>query len=99
LVQSQQDRLDDPISVRQNIVVPEAQNEPALLFEKRCAAFVSGAVHVLTAVRFNNKAMPRAGKIDDERIDRILAPKPATGQAPIPQRSPEPALGVSGDLA
>jgi hypothetical protein len=83
-----QDRLDDTTSVGKHVVVPEANHAPTLSFEKSRATLVRGVSGVLAAIDFDDEVMLRAGEIDDEAADRMLAAKPVSGQPTIAQCRP-----------
>ena len=70
-----QNRLDDPVGVRQNLIVPEPQYAPTLLLKPNSAPPVVVAVRVLTAICLDDETMSGAGEIDDKASNRILPPK------------------------
>ena len=62
------DGRDDAIEVAQNIVVPEADDAPALYFEVAGPGFVvGGALAVLAAIDFDDELFGAGGEVGDVR--------------------------------
>src|SRR5260370_29242515 len=77
-----ENRQDHAICIRQHIVVPEAQNTVAPLFEPARPGRVTLFIRrVLSAVHFNDELRCRAQEIDDVGADRLLAAKAESPRA------------------
>jgi len=82
-LESSQNRLDDPVGVAENVVVPKSDHLPALALEPSCSARVPCIVRMLTAIDLDHKAVFGAGEIDNEPTDWVLSPELVPQQAPI----------------
>ncbi|MBB3919398.1 hypothetical protein GGQ65_006743 [Rhizobium fabae] len=80
------------VDIAQDVVVPEAQNSPAVCLETSSPDVVIGDVRskrVLRAVYFDNKAMGGANEIDDVAGNRHLSAEAETHQAMSTKLVPE----------
>jgi hypothetical protein len=78
-----QDDRDHARCVREDVVVPEAQDAPALTFEPRRPACISFALIVLAAISFDDKLMSGVREVDDITAYRMLAAELVSTQAPV----------------
>ena len=62
--------------IREDVVIPEAQDAESLRTQERIACGIRRRIHVLSAIGFDHEVRIEAGEIDHERTDRILAAKP-----------------------
>jgi hypothetical protein len=60
-----QNCLDHPIGVGKNVVVPEAQHFPILVFEPSRSARVCPALRMLAAIDFDHQPVFGAREVDD----------------------------------
>jgi hypothetical protein len=86
--------LDHPARILPHIIVPEPHNPPALSFEPGRAPFVVFGRDVLAAIHLDHQPQLDAGKIGNERTDRMLAAEFVSSKAPIAQKTPKGALGI-----
>jgi hypothetical protein len=87
-------RFKNAFGIRQNIVIPQAQNAVALGEEKGIAPFVSRIDRVLPAIDLDNQTALAADKIDDVRTNRLLAHEFAVSQSSWAKMIPEFQFGV-----
>ena len=86
-------RSDDHGAHWQDVVVPEAENAPALAAQRCISAVVFTGLGMLTAIAFDDELSLQARKIDDIGRDRKLSSKSAPKLA-VSQGIPEGPLGV-----
>ena len=90
-------RLDDGLQhsrgVRKDLVVPEAQNAPALPLQLAVAQVMIGGAGMLAAIGLDDQPRFNADEIDDVGWDGEVAAK-MTAQLPPPQATPKNPLGV-----
>jgi len=82
----------DIVDILQDIVVPEAENSPAIRFKATGANLIIGLialVGMLRAVYFNDKLFRRTGEINDVTGDGQLATEAETHEAVGAQFIPE----------
>lgn len=86
-----QDKLRSPVGVRFDVIIPEPNDSPAVLFQEcRSLRVVSRRrFSVLTAIEFNRQPRFAAGQIDDVRADNEL---PGESRPVLPQPQPKQAL-------
>jgi hypothetical protein len=78
-----------PIEIRQNVIVPEAQDAKPLFFEKRRPPGVILSLFImLAAVCLNHQSTLEAYEIYDIRPNPDLPSKLATHDLPAPQTGP-----------
>ena len=94
-----QDGLCHTLDICQNIVVPEAQHAPVVIFKPLRTPGIVRVVNVLAAVNLNDEPTRYACEISDERTDRSLPAEFVALKLPIAQSIPKPALGVGRVLA
>src|SRR5207253_9930686 len=73
---------------------PEPQNTPSLRLKGRHASSIILIFCMLPAIGFDDQAVLDACEINNDRIDRILAPELESLEAPIAQCKPQPPLGI-----
>src|SRR5260221_14717746 len=78
-----QDRRQNAFRIRENVIVPKADDTPAAAFKPCRALRISGALIVLAAIRLDHEVMLRAGEVDDKPADRMLAAEFIVLQAPV----------------
>lgn len=88
LLQLLQDHLRDPVDIRQNIVVPKADNPPSMVYEIVGAALIADIVIMLSTIRFDDETVLTTGEIGNERADWKLAVKFIPSQLPTTQNRP-----------
>jgi hypothetical protein len=72
--QRESDSLENPISIAQGFVIPEAKHAIALSFEIRCAGFIGSPLQrVVTAVQLDDQLGFRTAEVRDERANGVLA--------------------------
>src|ERR1700730_8760791 len=91
-------RLDDPVGVAENVVVPKSDHLPALALEPSWSARVPCIVRMLTAIDLDHKPVFGAGEIDNETTDWVLSPELVHQQAAIAQSRPHASLGIGRGL-
>ncbi|MBB4047541.1 hypothetical protein GGR45_001052 [Sphingomonas zeae] len=65
--------MDDAFQIAQDVVVPEADDAPALRFEVAGSGFVIGSAFVmLSAINLDDQLFRPGGEIRDVRADRDL---------------------------
>ena len=69
------DRCQDTLTVRQDFVVPEPKNAPALSPELTIAQVMVTGLRMLAAIRFDDQAGFKASEVDDVGRDGELASK------------------------
>jgi hypothetical protein len=79
-VQRVGNRLQHPLDVLENLVVPKSQHAIATVYQPLIANRIAFVGRVLTAVDFNNKPPLAADKINDEWSNRLLTDKLAAVQ-------------------
>jgi hypothetical protein len=92
------DMLADIVDVTQNVIVPEAENDPAIQFQtaRSCEICRGGAViGVLGAIDLDNQLFLRAGEIDYITSDRELPSETKPHQPMRAKLIPEFELGFS----
>ena len=89
-----QDCILNALSVRENLIIPKANDPPAALFQPRRSPLVGTVVSMLTAIRLDNEAMRDTHEVDDGRANRTLTAKLVTSPATAPQSSPQTPLGI-----
>ena len=82
-LQGLQDGFGHTLDVHQNIVVPEAQHAPVVIFKPLRAPGIIRVVNVLAAVNLNDEPMRYAHEITDERTDRSLPAEFVAFKLPI----------------
>jgi hypothetical protein len=85
------DCLQHAGAIFENIIVPEAEDPPALRPQSRVSPVVITGLSVLAAIRFNDQARSEAREIDD--VWRKLAAK-APAKALTAQFAPQRLLGT-----
>jgi hypothetical protein len=88
LLQHLQHRDLYALGVRQNVVVPKANDLPAATLEPEAAAPVVFIVRVLSAIGLDDEAMLDASEIGDEGPERMLTAEFVMLQQPPAQRRP-----------
>ena len=89
------DHGSDPLRVRQNVVVPKAQDAEALAPQEVCSADLLFRLPVMpTAIDLDDQPGLVTDKIGDIASDWNLATKPATIQLASTEHSPQRALTV-----
>lgn len=84
------------IQLLQHVGIPEAKDgEPLALKELAASLIFLLPLSVLTSVKLDDKLALDATEVDDERWNRVLAPKFRAVALSGPQTLPEPALRVS----
>jgi len=87
------DGLDNTFQVAQNVVVPEADDAPALGFEiAGSGVVISGALVVLAAINLDDQPFGARSEVCDVGSDRDLAVKAYPRDLTTGQRSPQPSL-------
>jgi hypothetical protein len=89
-----ENRFEHAFGVGEDVVVPEANDTPALAGEPFGPPFIGGILAVLAAVRLNNQPVLGAGEVDDEPADRMLSSEPVAAEPSCAKVSPETNLGV-----
>ena len=85
--------LADILDVANDVVIPEPQDGPAILFEPRCPRFFTGSIPMLGAVDFDDQLLLRTSKVDDVAGNRKL-PSEAKPHQPVSTKFvPELELG------
>jgi hypothetical protein len=87
---------EDALQVRQDIIVPVANDHNALLSKPSRAAIV-GLLHlfrVLPAVDLHRQAEARAIEVDGEGPDRMLPPEMKPVELIAAKRAPQPRFSV-----
>jgi hypothetical protein len=92
------DQDDDPVCIRQNLVVPELHHQPPVRLEKPVASIVFSNFGVLSAIRLDRDTKRRAREIEHERRYGMLTPE-MPAQCVSSQSGPETAFGVRGRSA
>jgi hypothetical protein len=87
------DRLQYAGAVGENLVVPEAENAPALRSQRGVSAVVVAGAGMLAAIGFDDQASFKADEIDNIRGDRKLASE-APAEAAAAQFSAQRLLGI-----
>jgi hypothetical protein len=89
-----QERLRHTFGVEQNIIVPEAQHTPSMLFKPFRSVGIICVVEMLAAIQLDHQFMSDTDEIGDKGPDRPLPPEFVICELPAPQRVPKPALGI-----
>ena len=71
--QSQADRLQDPLEIRRDVAVPEAQDTKTLTLEPSVALEIVLTVGVVQTIGFNNQIAFETHKVHNEPTDGLLA--------------------------
>ena len=88
-------RFEHAFGVGENVVVPEANDAPAVSGEPLGALLITGDVlTVLAAICFNDEPLLGASEVDDKGADRVLPPEAIAGESSRTQVSPQTDLGV-----
>jgi hypothetical protein len=87
------DRLQDPLGVLQDVVVPEADDAIAERFEDLRAGSVRFG-RMLSSVDLNREAQWSAGEVGDKRANRKLADELRAFEAAAAQIVPKSVLGI-----
>ena len=90
------DGLHHHFCSHQDIIVPEANDAPALLPQHDVASNISCRRVVSPAIGLDHQMMLRTGEVNDKRWDWVLAAEFAAGDATITQQVPKQALGTGG---
>jgi hypothetical protein len=98
-VQRFQYRGRDTIAIRQNVIVPKADNPPAMALEPRGALLVIVIVEMLAAISLHDETMHNTSEVRDEWPDRALTTEFVALEPISPQHRPEPALGIGHGVA
>ena len=94
-----QDHIQHRISPQQHVIVPEPQHSIPGSLKLACAPqIVSGLLHMLTTIEFNDQPALEAAEIDDKPFNTMLPTKPIT-KLTATKAIPEPDLRVGGVLA
>jgi hypothetical protein len=96
-----QNRLQHPLRIAQNLVVPEPQDPKPLSFQEGGSPLVMGRLlrlGMLPPIELDHEAMIEGNEVDDVRSDRGLAAKTGTGLTSA-QPLPQSALRVGHFLA
>jgi hypothetical protein len=80
-------RLQNTLTVLQNVIVPEAKNAPSALVQSFVPHNVVARAPVLSAVGFDHEARLDTSEIDDVGRDRMLPSKTPT-ELVVPQHIP-----------
>jgi hypothetical protein len=67
---------------------------PAFAFEPGSASAIRFIISMLSAIGFDDQAMPRAGKVDNEMPDRELSTESVATEPAVAQRQPEAPFGI-----
>jgi len=89
-----QDHLQHTLGAGQNIVVPEPDDSPAVIFEPSRSPRIVSAVGMLAAVEFNDQTPLDADKIGEKDTNRMLATEFVAAQLPIAHQPPKAVLGI-----
>lgn len=90
------------VNIAKDVLVPEAQDSPAVYLETSTPDVVIGDVRtkrVLRTVYFDNKAMGGANEIDDVTGDRHLSAEAETHQTMSTKLVPEFQFGIGHGFA
>jgi hypothetical protein len=82
------DQIDGVVGLVEDVVVPEPENEPAVLLEPSVASPVSRRIGVAIAVDLDDEPSLEASKVSDERPDGFLPSESQAHLAP-PEVIPE----------
>jgi hypothetical protein len=91
------DCLQDALPIRHNIVVVEAKNSKALLYQERIATCITVGVprfKMLAAIELDHEVCGVTNEIDDIGTNRGLPPKARTTHAMGAKCSPYQAFGI-----
>ena len=89
------DHCSDPLRVRQNVVVPKAQDAEALAPQEACSADLLFRLAImLTAIDLNDQLDFVTDEVGDIASNWNLTKKPAPIQLTLTEQSPQPALRV-----
>ena len=90
LFDSREKILQNALQIRENIVVPIADNHDALFRKPACPSFIGTdpPFGVLSAVNFNRKPEAHAIKVERIRPDRMLSSELMTIELAPTQRTP-----------
>jgi hypothetical protein len=83
-----EDLRQNAFGVRQYIVVPEAEDSPALSCKMSVARFVAQGVGVLSAIDFDDHTCVDAGEIDDVGRNRMLTAESPSAELVIAKAGP-----------
>ena len=89
-----ENRFEHAFGVGEDVVVPEANDTPALAGEPFGPPFIGNVLGMLAAVRFDDEPVLGAGEVNDEGADRMLSSEAIAAEASCAQVSPETDLGV-----
>ena len=88
IVEGEMDQIDGVVGLVEDVVVPESQDESAVLLEPAVASPVPRSVGVAVAVDLNDEPSLEASKVSDERPDGFLPSESHAHLAP-PEAIPE----------
>ncbi|ESX22255.1 hypothetical protein X747_27445 [Mesorhizobium sp. LNJC384A00] len=93
--------LADIVDVADDVVIPEPQDGPAILFEVRCPRITGSraGVRMLGAIDFDDQLLLRASEIDDVGGNRKLSPEAKPHQPVGTKFLPELEFGWRQDFA
>jgi hypothetical protein len=95
LTRSSDDRLQHTVDIAHHIVVPDAQNQIAVVFDiGRPLRVFKAALVMLPAIQFNDEMGELTAEIDNIGPDRHLSPKFHSVKTPVAQPKPQGPLGV-----
>src|SRR5262249_59619693 len=94
LAEGTENRSQHSFQIRQHVVVPEPQHHEIVRGEPPVTPLISPRVGVLPAVYFDNDACGVTHEIGDKRSNRHLPAELEICKAPVPQREPQPTLGI-----
>jgi hypothetical protein len=84
----------DAIEIRQNVIVPEAQNGEAFTAEPVVAGGIGSLSRMLTTVNFDHNSLLEGQEVRDIAAERNLPPELGAGESPVAKQVPELALGI-----
>ena len=95
LTQSESNALNNPISVREDLLVPESQHSVALSFEQLGPRGIRILLkRVLATVKLDDELGFGAAEIRDEGADGMLSPELELGRPPVTESPPQLPLGI-----
>jgi len=90
----QPDYFHDRFQFVQHLIVPQSHNPKARMSQSPIASFISGRIHVLTAIYLDHQLDFQANEIKDEIAKRMLAPEFMTVELAAAQSFPQRLFGV-----
>ena len=84
-----QERLENPVQILNDIVVPDADHPITEGTQPAVAPLVFAAFRVLTAVEFDNQTPLAANEVDVISIDGLLADEFEAAKLPVAEASPQ----------